>query len=78
MTPLREKKRVNLKKERVKNHRVISNALTVRNKSITQRTVTRNPNRIRQLKQKSRSQIKNENLSKKSTSKEKEIKPEKN
>jgi hypothetical protein len=35
MAPLKKEKRVSLKKEKVKNYRIISNALTVKSKGIT-------------------------------------------
>ena len=44
---LKEKKRVSLKKERAKNHKMILNALTVRNKDTIRETATQNLNKIR-------------------------------
>jgi hypothetical protein len=45
ITRLREKKRVSLKKEKERNYKIISNALTVGNKNIMRETAIRNPNK---------------------------------
>jgi len=45
MTRLKEERRVNLRKERKKSHKVILNILIVGNKNITQKTAIRNLNK---------------------------------
>jgi hypothetical protein len=47
---LREKKRVSLKKEKERSHKVILNILTVGNKDIMRGTVIRNLNKTEQSK----------------------------
>jgi hypothetical protein len=48
MTPLKKKKRINLRKERIRNHKITLNILIVGNKNITQKTITRNLNKMGQ------------------------------
>jgi hypothetical protein len=74
----KEKKRINLKKKKERNHKVTLNALTVGNKSITQKTIIRNPNKTEQPKQRMSLKIKNESLNRKSILKKSEIKPDDN
>jgi hypothetical protein len=50
MTRLKEKRKVSSKKKREKSYKMTLSALTVRNKSITQRTAIRNLNKTKQLK----------------------------
>jgi hypothetical protein len=47
---LKKKKKVSLRKERERNYKMTLNALTVRNKGITQGTAIRNLNKIEQPK----------------------------
>ena len=47
VTRLKEKKKVNLRKEREKNYKRILNILTAANKNIMQGTATQNLNKIR-------------------------------
>jgi hypothetical protein len=78
VTRSKEKKRVSLKKEREKSHKVTLNALTVRNKNITQKTVTRNPNKTERLRQRVSPKIKKKNPNRKSIPEKSEMKPDDN
>jgi hypothetical protein len=49
VTRLKEEKRISLKKKRVKNYKVILNALIMVNKGIMLGTVTRNRNKMEEL-----------------------------
>ena len=51
ITRSKKGKRVNLKKEKKRNHKVTSNASTVRNKNIMRGTTIRNLNKTKQPKQ---------------------------
>jgi len=50
MTRLKEERKISLKKEKEKSHKITLNVLTMGNKSITQRTVIRNLNKTEQSK----------------------------
>jgi hypothetical protein len=50
MTRLKKGKRINLKKKKERNHKIISNTLTMGNKNIMRGTVIRNPNKTKQSK----------------------------
>jgi hypothetical protein len=75
---LKKKRKINLKKEKEKSHKITLNALTVKNKDITQRTVIRNLNKTKQLKQRVSLKVKNESLDKKNILEENKIKPDDN
>jgi hypothetical protein len=75
---LKKEKKVSLKKEREKSHKVTLNALTVGNKNITQGTVIRNPNKTKQPKQRVSLKIKNENPNRRNILEENRIKPNNN
>jgi hypothetical protein len=78
VTRLKKEKKVNLKKERKRSHKIILNTLIIRNKDITQRTVIRNPNKTKQPKQRVSFKIKNKNPNRKSILKENKMKPDDN
>jgi transcription initiation factor IIE alpha subunit len=50
MARLKEKRRVNLRKERTRNHKIILNALIMVNQSIMPGIITRNRNKMEKLK----------------------------
>jgi hypothetical protein len=50
VTRLKEKKKVSLKKEKGRNHKMILNALIVGNKNIIRETAIRNLNKTKQFK----------------------------
>jgi hypothetical protein len=78
ITRSKKKKRINLKKVRERSHKVILNILTAESKSITPKITTRNRNKIKKLKRKPKSQIKNESLNQKNIPKKNGIKPDNN
>jgi hypothetical protein len=78
MARSKEERKVNLKKEREKSHKVILNALTVKNKDITQGTAIRNLNKTEQSKRRVNLKIKNESPNRKSILEKSEIKPDDN
>ena len=47
MTRLKKGRKVSLRKERERNHKITLNALIMRNKNITQETAIRNLNKIK-------------------------------
>jgi hypothetical protein len=67
---LKKEKRISLRKKRGKSYKVISNALTIGNKNITQGTAIRNLNRIKQPKQRVNPKVRNEGPNKRSILKE--------
>jgi hypothetical protein len=77
MTRLRKEKRTSLKREEERNYKMILNALIVVNRGIILGIATRNRNKTEKLGQKSKSQIRNGNLNKKSIREGNETKPEK-
>jgi hypothetical protein len=65
MARLKKEKRVNLRKERARNHKVILNISIVASQGIMLRIITRNRSKIKKLEQKPKSQIKNGNPNRK-------------
>jgi hypothetical protein len=74
MTRLRKGKKINLKKEKERSHKITLNALTIENKNITQETAIRNLNKTKQSKRRVSLRVKNENLNRKNILKESKIK----
>jgi hypothetical protein len=54
MTRLKEERKVNLRKKRVKSHKMTLNVLIVVNKGIMLKTATRNRNKMEESEQKSK------------------------
>jgi hypothetical protein len=76
MTRSKKEKRANLKRKKERSHRMILNTLIIISRDIILKITTQNRNKTKKLGRKSKSQIKNESLNKKSIPEENKIKPE--
>jgi hypothetical protein len=77
MARLKKERKANLKKEKEKSYKVTLNVSIVANRGIILRIATRNRNKTEEPGRKSKSQIKNGSLNRKSISEESKMRPEK-